>query len=93
MSNCATIFPVTNGVLRFVESQGYAENFGFEWGKYARTQLDSEISNLSERQFIKSTGFTPEELRGKWILDIGCGMGASEVATGWGANVVGIDLV
>src|SRR5579872_4938442 len=42
--NCATIFPVTNGVLRFVESQGYAENFGFEWGKYSRTQLDSEVS-------------------------------------------------
>src|SRR4051812_22094801 len=51
--SCATIFPITNGVLRFVESQGYAENFGFEWGKYARTQLDSEISDLSERQFIE----------------------------------------
>ena len=61
--NCATIFPVTNGVLRFVESQGYAENFGFEWGKYSRTQLDNEVSNLSERQFVESTGFSPEELQ------------------------------
>jgi SAM-dependent methyltransferase len=91
--SCATIFPITNGVLRFVESQGYAENFGFEWGKYARTQLDSEVSNISERQFIESTGFSPQELKGKWILDIGCGMGRfAEVASRWGANVVGIDL-
>ena len=91
--NCVTNFPVTNGVLRFVESQGYAENFGFEWGKYSRTQLDNEVSTLSERQFTESTGFTPEELKGKWILDIGCGMGRfAEVASRWGANVVGIDL-
>ena len=90
---CSTVFPITNGVLRFVESQGYAENFGFEWGKYARTQLDNEISDLSERQFIESTGFSAAELRGKWILDIGCGMGRfAEVASRWGANVVGIDL-
>ena len=91
--NCSTIFPVTNGVVRFVESQGYAENFGFEWGKYSRTQLDNEVSKLSEQQFVESTGFSPEELRGKWILDIGCGMGRfAEVASRWGANVVGIDL-
>ena len=90
---CSSIFPITNGVLRFVESQGYAENFGFEWGKYARTQLDNEISKLSEQQFIESTGFSPAELRGKWVLDIGCGMGRfAEVASRWGANVVGIDL-
>jgi SAM-dependent methyltransferase len=91
--SCSAVFPITNGVLRFVETQGYAENFGFEWGKYARTQLDNEVSTLSERQFIESTGFSPEELKGKWILDIGCGMGRfAEVASRWGANVVGIDL-
>jgi SAM-dependent methyltransferase len=90
---CSSVFPITNGVLRFVESQGYAGNFGFEWGKYARTQLDGEISNLSERQFIESTGFSPAELQGKWVLDIGCGMGRfADVASRWGANVVGIDL-
>ena len=90
---CSNVFPITNGVLRFVESQGYAENFGFEWTKYARTQLDDEVSNVSERQFLESTGFNPEELKGKWILDVGCGMGRfAEVASRWGANVVGIDL-
>src|ERR1700719_775351 len=90
---CSSVFPITNGVLRFVESQGYAENFGFEWGKYARTQLDNEMSNLSERQFVESTGFSPAELRGKWVLDIGCGLGwFAEIASRGGPTGVSIDL-
>ncbi len=62
---CSTVFPVTDRVARFVESQGYAANFGFEWTRYARTQLDDESSQFSERQFLESTGFNPHELRGK----------------------------
>lgn len=90
---CSAIFPITNRVLRFVESQDYVKNFGFEWTKYSRTQLDNEMSQLSERQFLEYTGFNPDELRGKWILDVGCGMGRfAEVVSRWGANVVGIDL-
>lgn len=90
---CAAIFPITRRVARFVDSQGYAENFGFEWTRYARTQLDNEFSQLSEQQFLESTGFSPNELQGKWVLDVGCGMGRfAEVASRWGANVVGIDL-
>jgi SAM-dependent methyltransferase len=39
------------------------------------------------------TGFTPEDLKGKLVLDVGCGMGRfAEVATRWGARVVGVDL-
>jgi SAM-dependent methyltransferase len=91
--NCSAMFPITNGVARCVESQGYAEKFGFEWTKYAHTQLDDEVSQISEQQFLESTGFTADEMRGKWILDVGCGMGRfAEVASRWGANVVGVDL-
>ncbi|HUM04195.1 MAG TPA: methyltransferase domain-containing protein [Terriglobales bacterium] len=39
------------------------------------------------------TALRPEELKGKLVLDVGCGMGRfAEVATRWGARVVGIDL-
>jgi len=90
---CSAAYPVTDGVLRFVDSEAYAGNFGFEWNKYSRTQLDSEVSNLSERQIREYTGFTPADFEGKWVLDVGCGMGRfAEVASRWGANVVGIDL-
>jgi ubiquinone/menaquinone biosynthesis C-methylase UbiE len=90
---CAATFPVSKRVIRFVESQGYAASFGFEWSRYARTQLDDQASQISEQQFREYTGFSAEELRGKWVLDVGCGMGRfAEVASRWGANVVGVDL-
>ena len=71
----------------------YADSFGFQWERYQRTQLDTEDSRQSETDFRKRTGFTPGALRGKLVLDVGCGMGRfAEVATRWGARVVGVDL-
>ena len=43
--------------------------------------------------FRWKTALRPEELKGKLVLNVGCGMGRfAEVATNWGARVVGIDL-
>ena len=90
---CARKFPQREGVVCFVESGDYAESFGFQWQIYSRTQLDTEQCRESESEFRKRTGFTPEELQGKIVLDVGCGMGRfAEVATRWGARVVGVDL-
>ena len=86
-------YPIVGGIPRFVDSELYAQNFGFEWTVHAATQLDTSRSDESERTFQAKTGFTPEDLRGKTVLDVGCGMGRfSDVASRWGANVVGIDL-
>ena len=91
--SCGRNYPVVNGVARFVDRQQYASSFGFQWKTYARTQLDSEGSNLSEIAFRRRTGFAPEDFAGKLVLDVGCGMGRfAEIATRWGANVVGVDL-
>jgi SAM-dependent methyltransferase len=91
--SCGTRYPVTNGVIQFVSSEDYVSNFGYEWSKYRRTQLDCDQSRMSEEVFRRKTGFSPEELRGKWVLDAGCGMGRfAEVASRWGANVVAVDL-
>jgi SAM-dependent methyltransferase len=84
---------VLNGVVRFVDAQNYADSFGFQWKLYARTQLDDANSQRSENAFRRRTGFRPEDLAGRLVLDVGCGMGRfAEVATRWGAYVVGIDL-
>lgn len=92
-SACGRKFPEVRGVLRFVAADSYADSFSYQWQRYARTQLDHSGRSLSEQDFIKKTGFTPEELRGKLVLDVGCGMGRfAEVATRWGARVIGIDL-
>jgi 2-polyprenyl-3-methyl-5-hydroxy-6-metoxy-1,4-benzoquinol methylase len=91
--NCGREFPERLGVVRCVPPQNYADSFGFQWHKYDRTQLDEGDVRSSERNFQRRTGFTPEELCGKLVLDVGCGMGRfAEVATRYGARVVGIDL-
>ncbi len=86
-------YPIVRGIPRFVASDGYAANFGFEWNLHSKTQLDSASSRESEESFGEKTGFTPDDLNGKLVLDVGCGMGRfSDVASRWGGIVVGIDL-
>lgn len=92
-SACGRRYPEKKGVASFVQSDDYADSFGFQWQRYNRTQLDTQECRESESDFRKRTGFTPEDLAGKLVLDVGCGMGRfAEVATRWGARVVGIDL-
>ena len=90
---CKRSYPYVNGIARFVDAQHYAASFGFQWHRYARTQLDNDVVRESENHFRQRTGFRPEDLKGRLVLDVGCGMGRfAEVATRWGARVVGIDL-
>ena len=92
-SGCERRFPRERGVVRFVDENNYASSFAFQWQRYHRTQLDDAESAESERDFRRKTGLTLEELSGKLVLDVGCGMGRfADVATRWGASVVGIDL-
>ena len=56
-------------------------------------QLDSFSGhNISSDRLKKATGWTGNEMKHKWVLDIGCGSGRfSEVALKAGAKVVAID--
>lgn len=92
-SACKRVYPFVDGIARFVDAQHYAASFGFQWHRYQKTQLDHDEINESERHFRMKTALRPEELKGKLVLDVGCGMGRfAEVATRWGARVIGIDL-
>lgn len=87
--------PRSAGLLRFVESDSYAQSFGKEWNWFSTTQLDRPADEQTESRetFAAKTGFTPEDLAGKTVLDVGCGMGRfAEVAASYGANIVGVDL-
>ena len=91
--SCERRYPVVGGIPRFVEQQFYTGSFGFQWLKFHDTQLDNETSKRSEIDFIRKTRLKPEDLKGKLVLDVGCGMGRyAEVVSRWGARVVGIDL-
>ncbi|GIU81091.1 MAG: methyltransferase domain-containing protein [Acidobacteria bacterium] len=89
---CSVKYPVIRGIPRFVNSEFYVENFGFQWNKHKRTQFDNEKEKPSEN-FLRQIGLTPELVEGKLVLDAGCGAGRySDVVSRWGAKVVGVDL-
>jgi SAM-dependent methyltransferase len=81
-------------VARFVDAEHYAGSFGFQWNRFAKTQLDSANgTTLSRDAFVQKTGWPLDELRGKRVLDAGCGMGRfAEVCADAGADVHAIDL-
>jgi 2-polyprenyl-3-methyl-5-hydroxy-6-metoxy-1,4-benzoquinol methylase len=86
-------YPVKNGIPRFVPQENYADNFGLQWNRFAKTQLDSHSGHpISAERFWRATGWQPEEMKGKWVLDVGCGSGRfAEIALSSGANVVALD--
>src|SRR5271170_1291651 len=86
-------WPVRRGIPRFVPSEGYARNFGFEWRRYKKTQLDRLGSRESEKTFVEKTGLRPRDVSGKRVLDVGVGTGRfADVARRWGGEVYGVDL-
>ena len=86
-------YPIRNGIPRFVPQSNYADNFGMQWNHFAKTQLDSYSGRpISAERFWRATGWRPEDLRGRWVLDVGCGSGRfAEVALAAGAHVVALD--
>ena len=92
-ANCVVRFPLLRGIPRFVGSDVYTASFSFEWNRHRKTQLDDVTSRESEKTFRAKTGLSPEEVTGRLVLDVGCGMGRfADVVSHWGGKVVGIDL-
>lgn len=70
-------FPIVKGVARIAEPENYTENFGVQWNKFDKTQLDRESDglDLSRERFFAETHWDGEELSGKEILEVGSGAG------------------
>ena len=93
-AKCAGTYKIAGFIPRFVDTDKYVKNFSFEWLFYKRTQLDShKRSTISRDAFALKTGFSGEALKGRKVLDVGCGTGRfMEQAAQAGAEVVGVDL-
>lgn len=87
-------FPVKNGIPRFVPEDNYASAFGLQWQTYAFTQLDSTNgTTITKDRIERCLGFPISELKGKNLLEVGCGAGRfTEILIAGGANVHAIDL-
>ena len=91
-------YPIVNRVPRFLGAETYAESFGYEWQKWSRVQFDSEnvgrpMAGHTERMFDAITGFSPEFLSGRVVVEFGCGAGRFlDVARRRNAIAIGIDM-
>lgn len=87
-------FPVRDGIPRFVASAGYASAFGVQWNAYRRTQLDSHTgTTVSRDRLARCLGGSLLAVRGKSVLEVGCGAGRfTELLLEAGARVAACDL-
>ncbi len=70
------LFPLEKGAFRLVKDDNYTENFGYQWNKFAETQIDkSSKIQLSHQRFFQQTGWDKEDLTGKNVLEVGSGAG------------------
>ncbi|MFM9027792.1 MAG: class I SAM-dependent methyltransferase [Bacteroidota bacterium] len=87
-------FPVVNGIPRFVLEDNYAAAFGLQWKTFTKTQLDSHSQlDITRERLVRCLGIPLHELRGKTVLEVGCGAGRfTELLVESGAMVHSIDL-
>ncbi len=93
-TRCRVVYPIRRSIARFVPRENYSSSFGFQWNLFRRDQLDKfSGTTLSRDRFLKETEWNAESLRGKLLIDIGCGAGRfTEIALSLGARVVAVDL-
>ncbi len=92
---CGAAYPVRDGIPRFVGDGGRDyDNFAFQWREWRTIQIDRlGHHDLSERRFFADTRWTPDWLRGRLILDAGCGAGRfADIAALNGATVIACDI-
>ena len=69
-------FPKINGVYRIAQDINYTQNFGFQWNKFDKTQIDNFSHNdQSQERFFACTGWDQLNLEGENILEVGSGAG------------------
>ena len=100
--NCQNSFEIIKGIPRMIVDLGdrreLAESWGFQWSKQAEGKLEADTyyGETEEQEldnFFKYLGITPDDLRGKVVLDAGCGCGRLTKALGnYGAEIFGIDI-
>lgn len=91
-AGCDARYPVVRGVARFVPADNYARTFGWQWNRFAETQLDSKNGlGLSEKRLWAETRW-PRDLKGETVLEAGSGAGRfTEVLAPSGARVFTFD--
>lgn len=88
------LYPIRNGIPRFVPGESYTASFGRQWQWYQNVQTESATADrLTRERFYSGTGWSPEELDGSLVLEAGCGAGRfTKVLLEAGARVCSFDF-
>jgi 2-polyprenyl-3-methyl-5-hydroxy-6-metoxy-1,4-benzoquinol methylase len=80
-------------VIRLVLNDNYSESFGFQWNRFAKTQLDSYSGYpITSDRFYRVTKWDKEDLKKSKILEVGSGAGRfTEVVAQTGAELHSIE--
>ena len=74
--NTGEEFPVVNSIPRFTGSNNYAKSFGFQWRRFALTQLDQNQGvSQSHDRLVATTNWTSNQLDNCSVLEVGSGAG------------------
>ena len=85
--------PVVKGIPRFCPVENYADNFGFQWNHWSKTQLDSsgDWKQVSKNRLFGESCW-PEKMENQKILEAGSGMGRfTEILATTGAEICTFD--
>ena len=91
---CKQAYPIVRGVPRFVPTEQYADTFGRQWRRWSITQHDSvNGTSIFRNRLISHSGWTPESMAGKVVVDAGCGPGGFiDIVRPHAAVIIGFDL-
>jgi 2-polyprenyl-3-methyl-5-hydroxy-6-metoxy-1,4-benzoquinol methylase/uncharacterized protein YbaR (Trm112 family) len=100
--SCGKSFDITGSVPRMAVSpddrEDVAKSWGYQWSKVTEGKLETdtyygETEEEEMASFLNYMGITTDDLRGKRVLDAGCGCGRLTKSLGrYGAEVIGIDI-
>ena len=87
------IVPIITNIPRFVSSDNYAIDFGFQWNEFSNTQLDSYTkTKISENRLQKLMQGHLNKVKNKLILEAGSGAGRfTEILLKYNAKVHSFD--
>jgi len=70
------LYPIVNNIPRFVTKEGYTENFGFQWNRFSKTQLDSfSKTSITCTRLERCLNGHLDKIAGKLVLEAGSGAG------------------